>query len=75
MQKVEWRLVENFVEAELFQQAYDLVENEQNPSYELKEGEAGIYYLKPLDQVSDISTEIEFNRKFIKRYVCTCRCV
>ena len=72
MQKVEWRLVENFVEAELFQQAYDLVENEQNPSYELKEGEAGIYYLKPLDQVSDISTEIEFNRKFIKRYVCTC---
>ena len=72
MQKVEWRLVENFVEAELFQQAYDLVENEQNPSYELKEGEAGIYYLKPLHQESDFSTEIEFNRKFIKRYLCTC---
>lgn len=72
MQKVEWRLIENFVDAELFQQAYDLVENDLSPSYELKEGDAGIYYLNTPDRVSDVSTEIEFNRKFIKRYICTC---
>ncbi len=72
MQKVEWRLVENFVEAELFQQAYDLVEDEINPQYELVEGEAGIFSLKSPHHDSDLSTEIEFNRKYIKRYVCTC---
>ncbi len=72
MQKAEWRLIENFVDAELFQQGYSLVENELQPAYELSEGEAGIFYLKPLAQQSDLSTEIEFSRKFIKRYICSC---
>jgi len=76
MQKVEWRLIENFVNAELFQHAYELVENETHPVYELREGEAGIYNLTPLvtlpNQLPEVSTEIEFSRKFIKRYLCTC---
>ena len=39
MQKTEWRYIENFCDPELFQQAYELIEDE-SPNYLLNPREA-----------------------------------
>lgn len=70
MQKIEWRLIENFVEADTFQQAYDMLEAEPE-RYILKEGDYGIFSLEDKIETT-LNTEIEYSRKFIKKYTCTC---
>ncbi len=70
MKKIEWRFIENFCEAELFQKAYDLVESDKNLTT-LSESEGGGFHLK-IDAESDLNTEIDFSRKYIKRAHCDC---
>ncbi|MEO5583745.1 MAG: hypothetical protein ABIR66_13725 [Saprospiraceae bacterium] len=72
MQKPEWRFIENFVDPELFQQAYEFVESNED-KLSLQPGEAGSLLLKTNDpDVSDLYTEIGFGRKYLRHAYCRC---
>ncbi|MBL0113809.1 MAG: hypothetical protein IPP42_24570 [Saprospiraceae bacterium] len=65
MQKPDWRYIENFVDPDLFQKAYDLVE-QYGDQVKLTKGELGLYTLEWSDSTEELSTEISFGRKYIK---------
>ncbi len=72
MQKTEWRYIENFCDPELFQQAYELIEDE-SPNYLLEPAEAGFYTLKNKGTSrDDFNTEIAFGKKYINQVHCEC---
>ncbi|MBK8511599.1 MAG: hypothetical protein IPL56_04995 [Saprospiraceae bacterium] len=71
MQKPDWRYIENFVDPDLFQKAYDLVE-QYGDQVKLTKGELGLYTLEWSDSTEELSTEISFGRKYIKKSNCTC---
>jgi hypothetical protein len=72
MQKPEWRYIENFVDPDLFQQAYDYVESNEG-LLSMVPGEAGSLLLKSADPLAeDLYTEIGFGRKYLRHAYCRC---
>ncbi len=72
MQKPEWRYIENFVDPDLFQQAFDWVEANGN-TLSLHFAEAGSLILKSsLIHEDELYTEIGFGRKYLRHAYCRC---
>lgn len=71
MVKADWNYIENFVEPELFEQAYELAE--KATADVLTQVEKGIYKTRfESPDGNPVEGEISFGRKFIRKYRCDC---
>lgn len=71
MPKPDWNYIENFVEPEVFQSAYELVEH--TPAEALHSIDQNLYKINFTSQEGDtVEAELIFGRKYLKHFRCDC---